>query len=194
MTTPPEAESSPQRVNLFQRLRNRWIVVLGGAIVVVAGVALLWPNGEPELPDNFCSYIGTENLTKLVPSPRLRYSKIEGVDSTCVAESASGDQRLRVELSRGEDSADGAKALCQSMASREDMRQEEMVKPAESTFSDRMCGWISASPQLGATGDIYVVQANDRLSISYDVKPGDRKLVIERDSVLADAIFTKLGS
>jgi hypothetical protein len=194
MTTPPEAGSSPQRATLLERLRNRWVVVLGGAIVVVAGTVLLWPNGEPELPDNFCSYIGTENLTKLVPSPQLRYSKIEGVDSTCVAESESGDQSLRIQLSRGDDSADDAKALCQKMATREDMRKEELVRPSESELGDRMCGWISASPRLGAVGDLYVVQANDQLFISYDVNPGDRKLVIQRSSELSNAVFAKLRS
>ncbi|WP_157181433.1 hypothetical protein [Actinopolymorpha alba] len=200
MTTPAEAGSPSQTGASLLRDPRKWIAIAAGVVVIVAGIVLVWPKGQPEeVPDDLCAVIGEETLAKYVPDPKLQPDKIGPDLADCDADSPSGDFKLDISLSRGEGRDDDFAEACQELKSREDMKAEDLIKPSETTeFGDQLCGWIFAERSKSAVvrlmnySSVHVIHGDDLVSIRYDGGTGSRSYQLRRTLDLTRSVLANL--
>ncbi|MFD8542228.1 hypothetical protein [Streptomyces sp. NPDC059649] len=171
-----------------------------GAVVVIAGIVLVWPKGRlEEVPDDLCAALGKETLAKYVPDPKTLPDKIGTDLAYCKSKSPSGDFRLNIELSRNEDSEESYTDLCRKLKSRREMKAEDLIKPSETAeFGDQMCGWISAVRNKSGVGSlpnastVHVLHGDDEVFIMYEGGSGSRSYQLRHTLDLTRSILAKL--
>ncbi|MFJ9413710.1 hypothetical protein ACIRPT_06020 [Streptomyces sp. NPDC101227] len=196
MTTPSDAGSSPPARTPILRDRRNWIAFVVGLAVIVTGAVLVWPkdgpkNG-PKVPDDFCSFIGKETLSKYVPSPELRHSKdTAGGYANCTARSASGDVYLNLSLWRGLPRDHGLHTFsCRQ--ERWTYDDAHVIGPTEKAdFGDRMCG-IVENRQYEHGPTFHVAQGGDLLDVTYTFHKGDGKGALPRALELTRLVLAKV--
>ncbi|WP_020579128.1 hypothetical protein [Actinopolymorpha alba] len=191
MATPSDAGSTSQAGTSILRDRRNWIAFVVGLVVVVAGVALVWPkSGPPAAPEDFCSFIGRETLAKYVPNPELSHERTAPSYTICSARSSSRDVILSMSLSREENPVDDLADMCRR--ERLNFEDAHVITPPETAeFGDRMCGIVDIN-QYHHDAMFYVVQGGDLISVRYVVRAERGKNALPRALELTRLVFAKL--